>query len=154
MSDGSTETRWIVESTGQISAQAVDGAVRISDWVTRHGHTLPIHPTQLYDSFGQILLFAGFLTLRRFRRFHGQVFFTWMMVYAIHRSTVELFRGDSERGTLHGLINAIPSDAWYNLSQGQLFSLIPFAAGAFFLFRGLRKVNAQPQVDLAALTTA
>jgi phosphatidylglycerol:prolipoprotein diacylglycerol transferase len=154
MADGSTETRWIVESTGQISAQAVDGAVRISEWVTRNGHTLPIHPTQLYDSFGQILLFAGFVTLRRFRRFHGQVFFTWMMVYAIHRSTVELFRGDSERGTLHGLINAIPSDAWYNFSQGQLFSLIPFVIGAFFLFRGLRKVNAQPQVDLAALTTA
>lgn len=154
MADGQHETRWVVESTGQVTQQAVDGAVRVSDWVQQHGHTLPIHPTQLYDSFGQILLFVGFLTLRRWRRFHGQVFFTWLMVYAIHRSSVELFRGDAERGTLHGLINAIPSDAWYNFSQGQLFSFVPFVAGAFFLVRGLRAVNAQPQVDVAALTTA
>lgn len=152
MSDGNTETRWVVESTGEVTNQAVDGAVRISDWVAQHGHTLPIHPTQLYDSFGQMLLFAGFLTLRRFRRFHGQVFFTWLMVYAIHRSTVELFRGDAERGTLHGLINAIPMDAWYNFSQGQLFSLIPFVAGAFFLFRGLKQVSAQPPLDVSAVT--
>lgn len=154
MADGAHETRWFLEKTGETFPQAVDGAVRLSDWVAQHGHTVPIHPSQLYDSFGQMLLFAGFLTLRRFRRFHGQVFFTWLMVYAVHRSVVETFRGDTERGTLHGLINAIPTDAWFNLSQGQLFSVVPFLAGAYFLFKGLRDVNAQPPVDVGTLTAA
>jgi phosphatidylglycerol:prolipoprotein diacylglycerol transferase len=42
--------RWVLESTGQVFDHAVPGAVRISDWVREHGTTLPVHPTQLYES--------------------------------------------------------------------------------------------------------
>ena len=46
--------RWVVESTGQIFDHPVPGAVRISEWVAQHGTTLPIHPTQLYESLAQL----------------------------------------------------------------------------------------------------
>jgi phosphatidylglycerol:prolipoprotein diacylglycerol transferase len=154
MSDGSTETRWVIEATGQVFPQAVDGAVRISEWAVRHGHTLPVHPTQLYESFGQIILFATLMTARRWRRFHGQIFATWLMCYAVLRTTVETFRGDLERGTIHGLIPSIPTGVWYNISTSQFISLAMFSFGAYLLVKNLREVRAQPPVDLSALTTA
>lgn len=149
-----TDTRWVVEATGEITAQAQDGAVRLSEWALAHHHTLPIHPTQLYESFGQILLFMLLLSLRRYRRFHGQILATWLMCYAVLRSTVELFRGDLERGTLHGVISSVPFDAWYNISTSQFISVCMFSAGAWVLVRNLRQVHARPAVDLASLTAA
>jgi phosphatidylglycerol:prolipoprotein diacylglycerol transferase len=148
------ETRWVVEATGEVTAQAQAGAVRVSEWAAQHHHTLPVHPTQLYESLGQIVLFVLLLSLRRYRRFHGQIIATWLMCYAVLRSSVELFRGDLERGTLHGLIEAVPFDAWYNISTSQFISLVMFSLGAWVLVRNLRAVAAQPKVDVAGLTAA
>ena len=63
---------WVIESTGQVFHQAVPGAVRVSDWAARHGTTLPIHPTQLYESLAQLLLFTGLMIARSYKRFHGR----------------------------------------------------------------------------------
>jgi phosphatidylglycerol:prolipoprotein diacylglycerol transferase len=129
----------------------VPGAVRISDWVGQHGTTLPIHPTQLYESVGQFCLFVLFLFLRRYRRFRGQITGMWLMAYAVLRTSVELFRGDLERGTLHGLLqdlvspsaaDAVPMEAWYNISTSQFISLCIFTAGAIVLYRGSRHLFA------------
>jgi phosphatidylglycerol:prolipoprotein diacylglycerol transferase len=109
--------------------------VEISRWVQEHGHTLPVHPTQLYESVGQLVLFLAFLGLRARRRFHGQLFGMWLVAYALLRSSVEYFRGDAERGTLHGLIDAIPPTAWYNISTGQAISLGLMAVGVTVLYR-------------------
>jgi phosphatidylglycerol---prolipoprotein diacylglyceryl transferase len=145
-----SDTRWVVESTGKIFPQKVDGAVRVSDWVTQHGSTLPLHPTQLYESLGQIGLLLLMLLMRRYRRFHGQIFGMWLMGYAMLRSTVELFRGDLERGTLSGLLSSlgvtdrIPKEAWYNLSISQFISICMFSLGATVL---IRKNPPQPRRD-------
>lgn len=154
MADGSNESRWVIEKTGEVFPQAVDGAVRISQWAVEHGHTLPVHPTQLYESFGQIVLFAVLMTARRWRRFHGQIFAMWLMCYAVLRTSVELFRGDLERGTIHGLIPSIPTGAWYNISTSQFISLAMFSFGAYLLAKNFRDLKAQPPVDLTALTAA
>jgi len=155
-----SETRWIVESTGQVYHQAVPGAVRIADWAVQHGHTLSIHPTQLYESVGQFALFIFLLVMRRYRRFHGQILGMWLMLYAILRSTVELFRGDLERGTLNGLLHdlnltglaqRVPLEAWYNISISQFISLCMFSLGALILYRRGRAVLLQPAA-LAAST--
>ncbi len=67
-------------------------------------HTLPLHPTQLYEAAGELLLFFLLVALVRPRkRFHGQVLATWLMAYAVLRSLVESFRGDVERGVVAGL---------------------------------------------------
>ncbi|MGV3623561.1 MAG: prolipoprotein diacylglyceryl transferase [Archangium sp.] len=148
------DSRWVIESTGEVFQQQVDGAVRISQWAAEHGHTLPVHPTQLYESLGQIILFAVLMTARRWRRFHGQIFAMWLMCYAVLRTSVELFRGDLERGTIHGLIPSIPSGAWYNISTSQFISIAMFSFGAYLLVKNFRDLKAQPQVDLTALTAA
>lgn len=153
------EARWVIEKTGEVSSQMLPGGEHIADWVNRHGHTLPVHPTQIYESLGQTLLFVLLLTARKYRRFHGQIFATWLICYAFLRSSVELFRGDVERGTLHGflaghfpaLASAVPEAAWYNLSISQFISLLMLSLGSWLLVKNLREVAHTPRVDLTAL---
>jgi phosphatidylglycerol---prolipoprotein diacylglyceryl transferase len=154
MSDARNETRWVIEQTGEVFKDAVPGAVRISDWVAQHGHTLPIHPTQLYEAAVQFLLFALFISLRPFRKFHGMIAGIWLMVYAIERSTVELFRGDGERGTIHGWVDAIPREAWWNISTSQFGSICIFSLGAWLLYTQYRKYASRPKLELPTANDA
>jgi phosphatidylglycerol:prolipoprotein diacylglycerol transferase len=150
-SSQATDARYVIEATGEVVHQAAPGAVRISEWVTQHGTTLPVHPTQLFESVGQTLLFVGLLYLRRYRRFHGQIFSLWLMAYAVLRSTVELFRGDAERGTLHGLLAGsapslaqwVPLEAWYNISTSQFISLCMFTFGATLMYQRTRRLGGE-----------
>lgn len=158
--DQAQDQRWVLESTGQLFHEAVPGAVKMSDWVAEHGHTFGVWPTQLFESAGQLLLFVGLLTLRRYRRFQGQIFGLWLVLYACLRTSVELFRGDAARGTLHSALEyfhldamarSVPLEAWYNMSIGQFISLCLFGLGSTVLYRGLKDRQAQPKVDLNAL---
>ncbi|WP_224240118.1 prolipoprotein diacylglyceryl transferase [Hyalangium gracile] len=150
-SSQATDARYVVEATGEVLHQAAPGAVRISEWVTQHGTTLPVHPTQLFESLGQTVLFVSLLLLRSHRRFHGQIFSLWLMGYAVLRSTVELFRGDTERGTLHGLLSDsapslahwVPLEAWYNISTSQFISLCMFTFGATLLYQRSRRLGGE-----------
>ena len=56
-----------------------------------------LHPTQLYDSANGFIIFAILLILRKFKKFGGQLFWTYSLLYAVGRFIVEIFRGD-ERG--------------------------------------------------------
>jgi phosphatidylglycerol:prolipoprotein diacylglycerol transferase len=144
----SDDARFVVEATGDILHHAAPDAVSISEWVLRHGHTLGVYPTQLFESAGQLVLFLGLMYARRHRRFHGHILALWLMAYAVLRSTVELFRGDVERGTLHGLLeaagvqalaDAVPLEAWYNVSTSQFISLCMFTFGAVLWFQKGRR---------------
>jgi phosphatidylglycerol:prolipoprotein diacylglycerol transferase len=66
--------------------------------ISRFAQTLPVHPTQLYEAGAELLMFWVLLGLRPVKRFHGQLFLVWLSAYPILRTTIELFRGDSERG--------------------------------------------------------
>jgi len=95
-------------------------------------HTLPLHPTQLYESFGELGLFLILVLLVRPRKaFHGQVLATWLMLYAILRSVVESFRGDVERGMILGL------------GVGTWTSIAIFAIGAAIFAAGWRRRQAR-----------
>ena len=65
--------------------------------------SLPVHPTQLYESFG-CLLIAAFLMLvwRPRKRFDGQLMLLFLGLYAVLRFVLEYFRAD-DRGALFGL---------------------------------------------------
>lgn len=73
----------------------------------------PLHPTQLYEIFmiGAILLVL--IQLTRHKKFDGQVFIIYIILYAIGRGIIEIFRGDIRRGFI---IDGI-------LSHSQLISL-------------------------------
>ncbi|MGO8968786.1 MAG: prolipoprotein diacylglyceryl transferase [Myxococcaceae bacterium] len=152
-SEANDTGRWVVESTGEILHHPQPGAVLLSQWVAEHGTTLPLHPTQLYESIGQLVLFGVLIVARRYKRFNGEILALWLMAYAVLRTTVELFRGDLERGTLHGFLESFgasslasrfPLEAWYNFSTSQFISLGLFAAGAVLMVRGLRSVQPLP----------
>jgi phosphatidylglycerol:prolipoprotein diacylglycerol transferase len=98
---------------------------------------------------GQLGLFVGLLWLRQYRRFHGHIFSLWLMAYAVLRTTVELFRGDAERGTLHGLLTDkapslahwVPLEVWYNISTSQFISLCMFTFGATLLYQRSKRLG-------------
>jgi phosphatidylglycerol---prolipoprotein diacylglyceryl transferase len=60
--------------------------------------TMPLVPVQLMESFGEAMVFLALLFVRSRKWFHGQVILTYFILYPILRSTLELFRGDVERG--------------------------------------------------------
>lgn len=59
---------------------------------------VPLHPAQLYEALA--LLLIGLITnlFYRYRRFDGQVFLLYLILYAAARTVLEMFRGDIERG--------------------------------------------------------
>ena len=58
---------------------------------------VPLHPTQLYSSAGNFLIFGILYLLSRSGRFSGRLIFVYLLLYGLFRSFVEIFRGD-ERG--------------------------------------------------------
>jgi phosphatidylglycerol:prolipoprotein diacylglycerol transferase len=64
---------------------------------------LPLHPTQLYDAGAELIILAVLLVLeRRGRGFPGRTFWLYMLLYAISRYVVEIYRGDP-RGMVWGM---------------------------------------------------
>ena len=93
-----------------------------------------LHPVQLYES-GFIFLLLGALWLLRSRRqFAGQIFLTYLMVYSIGRSILELFRGDEARGYV--------IEGW--LSHSQFISILVFIISAVVYFRLKGKAKLEP----------
>ncbi len=61
---------------------------------------IPLHPTQLYESAGEFVIFLILILLRKRQAFRGELFWTYVMLYSILRFFVEFFRGDAARGML------------------------------------------------------
>jgi phosphatidylglycerol:prolipoprotein diacylglycerol transferase len=55
---------------------------------------IPLHPTQIYESLLNFILYATLTWLYRRKKFDGQIFALYLVGYAFIRSFVELFRGD------------------------------------------------------------
>jgi phosphatidylglycerol:prolipoprotein diacylglycerol transferase len=73
--------------------------------LTAAGTATPVHPTQLYSALLNLLIFAVlYFGIRRHKRFDGQVFWWFVVLYGLSRATLEFFR-DDERGMLLGLIS-------------------------------------------------
>jgi phosphatidylglycerol:prolipoprotein diacylglycerol transferase len=60
--------------------------------------TIHVHPVQMYESFGALVIFFILVFVRTRKRFHGQVLLTYLFLYPIMRSSLELLRGDKARG--------------------------------------------------------
>ncbi|MBA4148033.1 MAG: prolipoprotein diacylglyceryl transferase [Verrucomicrobia bacterium] len=62
-----------------------------------HGHeTFPadVHPVQVYEALLNFALYAGLAWFYRRKKFDGQIFATYLILYAIVRSFTEMFRAD------------------------------------------------------------
>jgi len=58
----------------------------------------PLHPTQLYEASYIFLVMLVLLFLRSRKKFYGQLFLVYLMLYATGRFVLEYFRGDLGRG--------------------------------------------------------
>jgi len=113
---------------GSLAYQSLAGRPDPARYLAPGGATtLGLHPTQLYEAFGELGLFLLLVLLVRPRkRFHGQVLAAWLLAYAVLRTAVEVFRGDVERGV------------WAGLGAGQWTSFAILAAGAAVWVAGRR----------------
>jgi phosphatidylglycerol:prolipoprotein diacylglycerol transferase len=56
---------------------------------------VPLHPTQLYEAGAEALILGLLLaTESRGRRFPGRTFWLYMLLYAVSRYVIEIYRGD------------------------------------------------------------
>lgn len=112
-------------------------------------HTVPLHPTQLYESVGLLVLFAALLAIRLRRGIEPpwRQGCRYLLGYGVLRLVVEVFRGDPSRGLLVELSSppvahalGLPPDQPLLLSVSQAIALAMVAVGAW----GLRHGRAAP----------
>jgi phosphatidylglycerol---prolipoprotein diacylglyceryl transferase len=64
---------------------------------------IPLHPTQLYEAGAELAILVLLLTTeKKGRHFAGRTFWLYMLLYAISRYIIEIYRGDP-RGEMFGL---------------------------------------------------
>jgi len=71
----------------------------LGDEVHRANASLPVHPTQLYESLAGLLLLGLVLSQRKNQKFRGQIFFLFAFAYGAIRFVLEILRDDVERGS-------------------------------------------------------
>lgn len=60
--------------------------------------SLPVHPTQIYESLVGLSLFGLVMLQRKHQTFRGQVFLLFTFAYGFLRYSLEIMRDDTERG--------------------------------------------------------
>ena len=103
---------------------------------------VPLHPTQLYESFSMLIVFFFLLWLHKHRRFNGQVILFYALLYSIVRFAIEFVR-DDPRGDVLGLTSMT------GLSTSQLISLIVGTASLILLIIRWRRNSAVAKPDAA-----
>lgn len=94
---------------------------------TYHFGEVPVHPTQLYESFFLILIFMLLLYVKRRKLFEGAVLVTYLGFYGVARFIVETFRAD-DRGFYLGA---------FSVSQLISIGIVATAIIAWLRFRKL-----------------
>jgi phosphatidylglycerol:prolipoprotein diacylglycerol transferase len=64
-----------------------------------------VHPTQLYSSVCDLMIFAALIFLRKRKKYHGYLFWMYVMLYGITRFVIEMFRGDFRGDDLLGVLS-------------------------------------------------
>ena len=84
---------------------------------------IALHPTQLYEAGAEFLILTFLLWLSTRKRFDGQIFWTYIGLYAAARFVIELFRGDPRGFVFDGA-----------LSTSQFIALLMLAMTLFAVF--------------------
>jgi phosphatidylglycerol:prolipoprotein diacylglycerol transferase len=90
-----------------------------------------LHPTQLYSAALIFSILLLLLMFKKHKRFEGQLFFIYIILYAAGRSVIEIFRGDEERGFI---IDEV-------LSHSQFISIIVIAIAVWAYLKFSKKAR-------------
>lgn len=66
---------------------------------------IPLHPTQLYSSLINLLIFSFLWFFRSRKKFDGQLFWIYVLLYGITRSFIEILRGDFRGPPVFGMLS-------------------------------------------------
>ena len=128
-------TTTIVHSIGRLGCFAA-GCCYGSPTDSHFGVVFPdtlgvsVHPTQLYESLMLILMMCVLLFLKKGKRFHGQVFLLYLMLYAFGRGILEFFRGDDRGFIIENM-----------LSHSQFIALCLMSVAMTFYFKFYKQIN-------------
>ncbi len=86
--------------------------------------SLPVHPTQIYESLVGLGLLIFLLIARRNQKFHGQILFLFIFMYGLCRYLLEILRDDVDRGAI-----PLSVPAHILLPLGLMFFAIGYAIG-------------------------
>jgi len=87
-----TDVPWAITFTSPFAAENTGTPLNV-----------PLHPTQLYEAGAEGLILVLLLaTERRGRPFPGRTFWLYMLLYAVSRFVIEMYRGDP-RGVIFGV---------------------------------------------------
>ncbi|MHC4860493.1 MAG: prolipoprotein diacylglyceryl transferase [Planctomycetota bacterium] len=126
-----TDLPWGVVFPVDENSQIPDGnPFTEPDWQGK----VALHPTQLYMSLNGLIIFLILSPVLARKRFDGQVFYLFLMLYAVGRSAVELFRGDEGRG-LYEIGESM------KLSSSQLISIPVFVLALYLYLRASAKAR-------------
>ncbi len=108
--------------------------------------SLPVHPTQLYESLVGLTLFGLVMFQRKHQKFRGQVFLLFTFAYGFLRYSLEILRDDAERGE-YG-----PQLPEHIMIPG---GLLLFGLGyAFFISRAVENKGLRAASQIAAIVPA
>jgi len=104
------------------------------DLITRAAHDhLPVWPTQLWHVIANFSIFAiTYLWYKKWRKYDGQVFWVFMVLYAVSRFILEFWRDDHRGIWLGG-----------TLSTSQILG-IPVILAAIWIMRRLKRAPKTP----------
>ena len=91
---------------------------------------IPLHPTELYHSLTNWLIFIFLTWYYPKRKYKGQVFLLWVLLYSVTRFIIEFFRGDVSRITIGG-----------PLSDAQYLAILGAAVSTFFLVKKKKEID-------------
>ena len=87
------------------------------------------HPSQLYESAKNFLIFGALWYMKDRKLRKGTLFLTFVMMYSVLRFFIEFFREPDQQ--LGFII--------FNLTMGQILNIVMFAAAVFFMLRIYKK---------------
>jgi phosphatidylglycerol---prolipoprotein diacylglyceryl transferase len=95
---------------------------------------IPLHPTQVYEAFGSLLLFFFLMGRLSKKHFEGQLLLEYAAFYALIRFICEFFRDDDRGFVFYGL-----------LSTSQLIAVLAIIGAAAIYFFLVRRSAEVPQ---------
>jgi phosphatidylglycerol:prolipoprotein diacylglycerol transferase len=107
-------------------------AVIFTDPASLAPRGIALHPTQLYESAANFVIFLVLMAIRKKERFQGKLFWVYLLFYSVMRFMVEFYR-DDPRGWV------VPN----TLSTAQAIGIPAALLAAYML---LRKTNPSPTV--------
>jgi prolipoprotein diacylglyceryltransferase len=82
-----------------------------------------LHPTQIYHSLADLIIFVVLMVLHARKKYEGQVFLWFLILHSVARLFIERFRGD-DRGMIPGT----------DMSATQLVTILILIGSVVMLF--------------------